>query len=350
MPTLIRHLKGDTHAYSRHLIDHSLCNKINIYRCTHSDCSTNNNTFFQSLRTYEEHNKNFHPLTCIPTQSQTTQNNMALFDSLFEGPGSTNLTNNWNHGCMYISNNYHQDPPHFRSTWRRFISGNNKKRFNYLLSSIIANITKTNDPHDSATFWWLLFNFERLILAPTPIQDRTLTSIKHTLTQRLLDFRCGNIQALMEQTTFNNNTPRHCLPTDQLAGNKAAQIAADNDNYRTAITRTTTFNKIATITHTNLNTVHKLYPPPCTRDTQDRSTTTHNNTNTHTLHLPGDVCMSIRSSGKNKGTGLQTDSIDSFISLVKLNDKTINQNIQQLFNLIYQGDIPTKARHFFTDT
>ena len=120
MPTLIRHLKGDTHAYSRHLIDHSLCNKINIYRCTHSDCSTNNNTFFQSLRAYKEHNKNFHPLTCIPTQSQTTQNNMALFDSLFEGPGSTNLTNNWNHGCMYISNNYHQDPPHFRSTWRHF--------------------------------------------------------------------------------------------------------------------------------------------------------------------------------------------------------------------------------------
>jgi hypothetical protein len=55
-------------------------------------------------------------------------------------------------------------------------------------------------------------------------------------------------------------------------------------------------------------------------------------------------------SGKHKGTGLQTDSIDSFISLVKLNEPTTNENIQQLFNLIYQGNIPNRAKHFFTDT
>ena len=72
--------------------------------------------------------------------------------------------------------------------------------------------------------------------------------------------------------------------------------------------------------------------------------------NIQTLHLPGDICNTIKKTGKHKGTGLQSDSIDSFISLVKLNDNTINQHLQQMFNFIYQGNIPNRARHFFTDT
>ena len=45
-----------------------------------------------------------------------------------------------------------------------------------------------------------------------------------------------------------------------------------------------------------------------------------------------------------------TDSINAFIDLVKLNDKVINTNLQQLFNTIYLGKIPLAACHFFTDT
>ncbi len=44
------------------------------------------------------------------------------------------------------------------------------------------------------------------------------------------------------------------------------------------------------------------------------------------------------------------DSIDNFIHLVKRNDTYTNNNIQQLFQLIFQGTIPIEAKHFFTDT
>jgi hypothetical protein len=40
--------------------------------------------------------------------------------------------------------------------------------------------------------------------------------------------------------------------------------------------------------------------------------------------------------------------MDTFIGLVKLNNIPIN--LQQLFNIIYQGQIPNNAQHFFTNT
>ncbi len=39
-----------------------------------------------------------------------------------------------------------------------------------------------------------------------------------------------------------------------------------------------------------------------------------------------------------------------FIDLVKLKDKDINDSIQHLFSLVYQGKIPDEARNFFNDT
>ncbi len=339
-----------THTHLRHLIDHSLCNKINIYRCTHYDCATNKSNFFHSQRALSDHNKEFHPITCLPIDMETSTPSQTIVNSFFDGPGSSNLENNWNQGYSYIFNNYQQEPPNFRSNWRRFLSGNNKKRFNFLLKTIITTIVENTHTDAAEILWWLLFNFERLILAPTPTQDRSHSSIKHTITQCLLDFRCGNIQSLLEHTIFNNNTSRDSLPNNNRGNNKAAQIAADSDNYRTAVTRATAFNKIATITHRNLHTVKKLHPPPCIPDDTNSHTPITHFTNNQILNLPGDVCTTIRTSGKHKGTGLQTDSIDLFISLVKLNEPTTNKNIQQLFNHIYQGKIPTRAKHFFTDT
>lgn len=233
LPTLLCHLKGDSHTHSRHLIDHSLCNKQNIFRCTHSDCADNKYIFFQSLRALNDHNSTFHPLTCNHTTLPQSLNNTlcsTITQTIFDGPGPPNLHNNWHQGIFFITNNYFQDPPHFHSNWRRFLTGNNKKRFNKTMASIISCIIHL--PSDETeVLWWLLFTFERLILAPTPALDRTHTSIKHTITQCLLDFQCGNIQCLLKQSYFNNTSPRNTLPTNKQAGNKAAQKAADGDNY-----------------------------------------------------------------------------------------------------------------------
>jgi hypothetical protein len=53
---------------------------------------------------------------------------------------------------------------------------------------------------------------------------------------------------------------------------------------------------------------------------------------------------------KHQGTGINGDSINIFINLVKQDNNTINNNITSLFNLIFQGKIPPAACKFFTDT
>jgi hypothetical protein len=184
------------------------------------------------------------------------------------------------------------------------------------------------------------------VLAPTPKSLRDNQSIHSIIRQRLQDLQCGNIALLMEGTKFNNNWTTSSPRPSTRTGNSAGQVAADTDNYHTTITRACTFNKVATISKDNISIVHWLYPEPVGRQ-QQRS---HHKPNIQQLHLPGNICATIQCSAWNKGTGLQTDSIDTFIGLVKLNNITINQNLQQLFNIIYQGQIPNDARHFFTHT
>lgn len=66
--------------------------------------------------------------------------------------------------------------------------------------------------------------------------------------------------------------------------------------------------------------------------------------------LPEDICNTIKHTARNKGSGINADSIDIFISLVNMkNDKT-NENIHHLFNLISQGCIPPSVWRFFMDT
>jgi hypothetical protein len=184
-----------------------------------------------------------------------------------------------------------------------------------------------------------------LILAPTPQTSRGNKSIKQIIHDRLKDFQSGNIEILFNDTTFNTNwntsSPR---PLSKI-GNMAAQLAADADNYRTAITRACTDNKIAIINQDNIDIVKKLYLPQL-HDTNQHTAPT----NTHELYLPGNICDTIRRTSRNKGTGILADSIDNFIHLVTQENSTTNNNIQHIFNLVYQGHIPPRARHFFTDT
>jgi len=294
LPPLIQHLKSDAHINSLHLLDHTLCNKIKLYRCTHNNCSKTKNKFFCSKRALDDHNNIAHNK---PHNPQSHCHNHTInsqsphpSDLLFDNPNNQHLTNNWESGMNYITQNYNHDPPHFRSTWRRFLRGNNHKQFYHMLSKLISCVITSCSTKDSEAFWWLLFHFEMLILAPTPKALRPRNnSIKHIISQRLQDFQCGNTEILLADTKFNNNwnstSPR---PTNK-AGNSAAQLAADSDNYRTAITRVCTFNKIATISKTNMKIIHGLYPDPASH--------TRKPTNTpHTKHprTPYNININIR--------------------------------------------------------
>jgi hypothetical protein len=89
--------------------------------------------------------------------------------------------------------------------------------------------------------------------------------------------------------------------------------------------------KIATINDSNMSIVNGLYPKPV-------PPLLHGPTHPQPiqdLHLPGNICKTTKQSGKNKGTGLLADSIDTFISLVEKNNPSINNNLQRLFTIVF---------------
>jgi hypothetical protein len=139
-------------------------------------------------------------LTTVPTNPLQTYT-----DIIFTRPRSNYLHNNWNNGIAYIMDNYNNNPPHFRSTWQLFLRENNKAQFESILEQLITAILASHTTNNFEAFWWLLFHFNMLILAPTPKCLRDNMSIKSIIFQRLTDFQCGNINSLLCPTRFNSN-------------------------------------------------------------------------------------------------------------------------------------------------
>ncbi len=129
-------------------------------------------------------------------------------------------------------------------------------------------------------------------------------------------------------------------------GNRTAQRAADNDDNRTAILLACSSQSIATIGPSNISHVNKLYtqpvpprnhpPPPATPPHQPFS-------------LLGDICNTILHAAKNKGAGVNADSIDLFTTLVKSKITTIKHDLQFIFDLIYQNKLLQPIKHYFTN-
>ncbi len=107
IPSLIRHLKGEDHNNSRLIINQTLCNKINLYRCTHHTCSTSQTNFFSSKRAYEEHLEIKHPPNC-PISNRTIQDNEydVYTNIIYHMPGQEELPNKWNEGIPFITTNF----------------------------------------------------------------------------------------------------------------------------------------------------------------------------------------------------------------------------------------------------
>ncbi len=155
----------------------------------------------------------------------------------------------------------------------------------------------------------------------------------------------GDIAYLYHSPMQFRRLTQNTRPTAS-TGNRTAQRAADNDDYRTAISLACSSQSIATIDPSNISHVNKLYtqpvpsrnhpPPPATPPHQPYS-------------LPGDICNTILHAAKNKGAGVNADSIDLFTTLVKSKITTIKHDLHFTFNLIYQNKLPQPIKRYFTD-
>ena len=104
----------------------------------------------------------------------------------------------------------------------------------------------------------MLLHLDMLIFAPSTKRQRGHTSIQHTINDRINAAFCGDIAYLfhsamaVKRQTQNTRQSNHSL-------NRSAQLAADNDNYRTAVARACTTQSVATIGTSNLSHTSARY-------------------------------------------------------------------------------------------
>ena len=245
------------------------------------------------------------------------------------------------HELDFISSVYDHQPPDFRITWRHFLQSCNKSAFCNLqaliILAIIISTTSCLSIDDTAPFWWLLLHLDMLIFAPSTHHQRSNSSIHETIHDCIDAAFSGDIAYLFNSALPVQRLTQNTHPT-YIGKNCSAQLSANSDEYRTA--------SIATIGSHKISHINKLYtqlvPPqnhPCTTPS----------TPSQPFSLPDDICKTILHAVKNKGVGINADSINLFTTLVKCPIPTIKPDPHFIFDLIYRNKLLQCIKGYFTD-
>ena len=358
---LLHHINAPSHRNTHHLTSLPCCTTSDIYQCCRSDCPSSQKRFFPSLRSLQIHNNTYHKpptptTTCHatthhdtpshPRTTATTQLHIATTTLFASSTGST--SNHWPHGLSFIERAYTHEPPDFRTTWRHFLKGRNKASFitlqSAVIQAIVSSYTTTDDNTTSAPFWWLLLHLDMIIFAPSTKHQRNDDTIQACIRDRIEATLAGDIEYVFESAMQVTRLSQNSRPTT--SSNRCAQRAADSDDYHTAVARACSSQTIATIGPHNIKHVDKLYTTPV----PDRGHPTNSPATPHQDYaLPGDIIQTILTSKKNKGAGINADSIDLFIMLIKKAAPSTQPNIRFIFDQIYRNNIPLSIKRFFTD-
>jgi hypothetical protein len=128
--------------------------------------------------------------------------------------------------------------------------------------------------------------------------------------------------------------------------NQTAQRAADNDDYPTAVSLACSSQSIATIGPHNISHIHKLYTKPVLPQQHPQPFTI---IPSPCYTLPDNICKTILHATKNKGAGVNADSIDLFTTFVKCPILNLKPDLQFSFDLIYQNKLPHPIKRYFTN-
>jgi len=209
---------------------------------------------------------------------------------------------------------------------------------------VTAN-TNRSSIDNTAPFWWLLLHLDMLIFAPSTRHQCSDSSTQGTIRDRIDAAFSGNIAylfnlAMQVQWLMQNTRPTY------IGKNRSAQLAANDDQYRTAVGLACSSQSIATIGPHNISYVNKLYTQPVTPCNHPRPTPSSPH---QSFSLPGDICNTILHAAKNKGAGINADSIDLSKALVKQPIPSIKPDLHYIFDLIYQNKLPQPIKRYFTD-
>ena len=169
-----------------------------------------------------------------------------------------------------------------------------------------------------------------LFLAPTTHDKRD--SLTQLIKRRIRLFRSGQLDLLYEESrTVTSTNPRSDSPQSnttqqQKHQRQSAQKAADNDDFRKAISRLLKATPIAPNSPENIEICQKLHPPKLDYEPILPRTRSQVYTSPITF-TPEEVVKCIRNLPKGKALGIQGDSLDMFARLVR---KRVPQQQQRL--------------------
>jgi len=197
--------------------------------------------------------------------------------------------------------------------------------------------------------------FESLMLFPFPKKSEDTTAT--VITKRIHLFRTGNLKQLyIDSRNVNSKTPLEKANRAEnqtiSTRNKSAQLAADNDNYRSAIDRIVSDTPIAINTPDVVNILKQLYPSKHTlheehKDTQPKKfATAYKPLNIHTFKK----IFSTIPQGKAAGPfGDITDTLKALVTHTEYpqNKQIYAQTVFDFFTLINANKMPASMKPFY---
>eukprot|EP00984_Skeletonema_dohrnii_P016248 scaffold7173_cov81-Skeletonema_dohrnii-CCMP3373.AAC.1 len=174
----------------------------------------------------------------------------------------------------------------------------------------------------------LIYLYEQLILAPTN-KTGSSSSLTQLIKRRIHMFRAGKLEELyaesrtvtsrsvQSQAQSSTPTTNQQHPSDYIK--RSAQRAADADDFRTATARLLKSTPIAPNTPDNIQICQELHPPCLEYEPQFPSIPqTRSQANPSLVKFSAEeVVQRIRDLSTGKASGIQGDSIDPFIKLIK---------------------------------
>ena len=199
-------------------------------------------------------------------------------------PTPISSTHKWRE-CLPWMHNLHLTLPPFRQNIWLKMNKSTKSRikavYHNILQIVVASpLCTSHRPiipflHRSDVLWKIAFMFESLMLFQFPKNSKDTTAT--VINKRIHLFRTGNIKQLY--TDSRNVISKTPLEKSNRAANqtistrnKSAQLAADNDNYRSAIDRIVSDTPIAINTPEVVNILKQLYPKKHTLHEEHKDT------------------------------------------------------------------------------
>ncbi|EED86272.1 predicted protein, partial [Thalassiosira pseudonana CCMP1335] len=330
--------------------------------------STLERRLFQIMSALSSHLKNKHSV-------HRTKSNLELASDLLFAPISNTESNHWTEGLHWIYNTFDAStPPPFRQSLLLKLQYRLLDQFLDLTADLVEATVEANripESHHEARqadfkadpYWSMLLIVEQLVLAPIPTTDGDKPnneSMTQCIYRRIRWFRSGRIRELWEESRkVKSKTPLRLVserPRDDTV-EKSAQIAADNDNFKTAYARLTKDTPVARIDDRLLKHLQQLFPPAV----RPSSTTTRSKNRTQNrkkIHfLPSKLIDNILHLKNGKAPGIQVDSLDVFIKLAQRCKRStakgtppLARNLASLFSAVANGEIPESAQHCLRTT